>query len=202
MHLAQKVGPYALMLTAAITLAACAQQKEPAQKLIAHIDSSVAAASAEAAKYVPDQLQDVQTRLSSLKASYDKHDYEAVVTAAPPVLSAAQGLATAAAARKDNLLKAQGDRWTSLSRSLPSELTSLQNRLDVLSKPASKKMAAGMDLNLARSSLGEAASLWSKAQGAFASGNMDDAVNAAQDVKAKVDALAVSLKLDLPAAAA
>jgi hypothetical protein len=45
----------------------------------------------------------------------------------------------------------------------------------------------------------EAASLWSKAQAAFASGNMDEAVRTAQDVKAKVDAVAASLKLDLAA---
>lgn len=202
MHLAQRVGPYALILAAAIILAACARQKEPAQSLIAHIDSSVTAASAEAAKYVPEQLGDLQSRLIALKASYDRQNYEAVMTAGPAVLSAAQGLATAAAAKKDEILKAQGDRWTSLSGSVPAALTSIENRIELLSKPSGKKMAAGIDLTRARNRLDEAASLWSKAQGAFASGNMDEAVNAAQDVKTKIDSLAAFLKIDLPAGAA
>ena len=47
----------------------------------------------------------------------------------------------------------------------------------------------------------DANSLWSKAQGAFGNGNLDEAVSAAKDAKAKLEALAGTLKLDLPAAA-
>jgi hypothetical protein len=202
MHLVQRVGRYALISMAAIILAACAGQKEPAQKLINDIESTVTAASAEAAKYVPDQLADVQSKLGALKASFDKQDYAAVVMAAPAVLSAAQGLATAAAAKKDEVLKALNDQWTSLSGSLPGAVTAIQSRIDLLGKKSSKKMAAGIDLAAAKSGLSDATSLWSKAQAAFASGNMDEAVNTAKDVKAKIDALAASLKLDLPAPAA
>jgi hypothetical protein len=187
---------------AAIILAACAGQKEPAQKLLADIESTVTAASTEAAKYVPDQLADVQSKLGALKASFDKQDYPAVVMAGPAVLSAAQGLATAAAAKKDEVLKALNDQWTSLSGSLPGAVTAIQNRIDLLSKKSSKKMAAGIDLAAAKSGLSDTSSLWSKAQAAFASGNLDEAVNTAKDVKAKVDALAASLKLDLAAPAA
>ena len=202
MHLLQRVSRYALISMAAILLAACAGQKQPAQKLINDIDSTVAAASTEAAKYVPEQLADVQSKLGALKASYDKQDYAAVVMAAPAVLSAAQGLATAAAAKKDEVLKALNDQWTSLSGSLPGAVTAIQSRIDLLSKKSSKQMAAGIDLDAAKSGLNDATSLWSKAQAAFASGNMDEAVNTAKDVKAKVDAVAGSLKLDLPSTGA
>ena len=63
-------------------------------------------------------------------------------------------------------------------------------------------MAAGIDLAAARSGLSDASSLWSKAQAAFASGNMDEAVKTARDVKSRVDALARSLKLDVASPAA
>jgi hypothetical protein len=202
MQLIQRVSRYAAISVAAIILAACAGQKEPAQKLISDVEATVAAASSEAAKYVPDQLADVQGKLDGLKATFDKKDYAGVVTAGPAVLTAAQGLATAAAAKKDEVLKALNDQWTGLAAELPADVTAIQGRIDLLSKKSSKKMAAGIDLAAAKTGLTDATSLWSKAQAAFAAGNLDEAVNTAKDVKAKIGALAATLKLDLPAPAA
>jgi hypothetical protein len=201
MHFIQRAGQCGLIF-AAIILAACAGQKEPAQKLIDDIESTVAAAAPEAAKYVPGQLADVQSQLDTLKASFDKKDYASVVTGAPAVLGAAQGLATAAAAKKDEVLKALNDKWTRLAAALPENLTAIQNRIDLLGKKANRKMAAGIDLDAAKAGLSDAAALWSRAQGAFASGNLDEAVSTASGVRAKIDALATSLKLDLAAMAA
>jgi len=202
MQLVQRIGRFCLISMVAITLAACAGQKEPAKKLISDIEAVVTAASTEAAKYVPDQLAEVQANLGTLKASFDKQDYAAVVTAGPGVLSAAQGLATAAAAKKDEILKGLNDQWTGLAASVPAEVTAIQNRIDSLSKKSNKKLAAGIDLAVAKSGLSEASSLWSKAQAAFAAGNMEEAVQTASDVKTKVDALAATLKMDPTALAA
>jgi hypothetical protein len=196
-----RVSRYALVTMAVITLAACAGQKGPAQKLIGDIDATVTAASTEAAKYVPEQLADVQGKLSALKASFDKNDYAAVVTGGPAVLDAAQTLATAAAAKKDEILKALNDEWAALAGSLPGNVTAIQSRIDLLSKKSGKKPAAGIDLNAAKAGLSDAMSLWSKAQAAFASGNLDEAVNTAKAVKTKTDALAASLKLGLSGSA-
>src|SRR5271156_4105706 len=133
MQFFQKIRRYAAISTVAIILAACASQKEPAQKLIGDIDATVAAASTEAAKYVPEQLADVQAKLAGVKESFDKQDYAAVVTAGPAVLTAAQGLATAAAAKKDEALKALNDVWSGLAGSLPGDVTAIQTRIDELS---------------------------------------------------------------------
>jgi hypothetical protein len=201
MQLIQRVSRYSLISMAAVILAACAGQKEPAQKLIFEVESTVTAASTEAAKYVPDQLADVQSKLDGLKASFAKQDFAAVVTGAPAVLSAAQGLATAAAAKKDQILKALNDEWTVLAGSLPGDVTAIQNRIDLLSKKSSKKLAAGIDLDAAKAGLTDATSLWSKAQAAFAAGTLEEAVNTAKTVKTKIDALAATLKVNLPASA-
>lgn len=200
MQMFQRVSRFAAISTATLMLAACAGQKEPAQKLISDVESVVTAASSEAAKYIPDQLADVQSRLGALKASFAKQDYAAVVTSAPAVLSAAQELATAAAAKKDEVLKSLNDSWSALAATVPAEVTAVQNRIDELGKKPSKKMAAGLDLNAAKGAAGDATALWSKAQAAFAAGNLDEAVSTAKDVKARVEAIAASLKLDLPAA--
>jgi hypothetical protein len=197
-----RVGRLAFVSLAAIALAACAGQKEPAQKLLADIEATVTAASTEAAKYVPDQLMEVQTQYGQLKASFDKQDYAAVISGAPAVFAQAQTLATAAAAKKDEVLKALNDRWMGLAGTVPEYATAVQNRIDVLRKKSSKKPAAGMDLDAAKSSLDQATSLWSKAQAAFAGGNMEEAVSTAQDVKSRVEAVAATLKLELAAPAA
>jgi hypothetical protein len=186
---------YVLISLAAVMLAACAGQKEPAQKLLGDIEAAVNAASADAAKYVPDQLNDVQTKLDDLKAAFNRQDYKAVVTGAPPLLSEAQGLASAAAAKKADVMKGLNDAWSSLSGAVPGYENAIQSRIDLLSQKKNRKMAAGIDLAAAKSSLSDATSLWSKAQGAFGNGNMDEAVATAKDVKAKLDSLASSLKM-------
>jgi hypothetical protein len=194
-----RVGRFVFFGVLAITVAACAGRKVPAQKLLADIEATVTAASTEAAKYVPDQLMDVQAKYAELKASFDKQDYAAVIGGAPPVFAAAQTLATAAAAKKDQVLKALNDQWMALAGTVPEYTTAVQNRIDVLRKKSSKKVAAGLDLDAAKLSLDQATSLWSKAQAAFAGGNMDEAVRTAQDVKSRVEAVAATLKLELTA---
>jgi hypothetical protein len=199
MEPSNRIASFGVVSLMALILAACAGQKEPAEKLIAETEATVTAASPEAAKYIPDQLMDVQTQLGALKASFGKQDYAAVVTGAPAVLTAAQSLATAAAAKKDEVLKALNDKWTALAGSVPGDMTAIQNRIDALSKKGNKKAAAAVDVEGAKSALIDAMSLWSKAQAAFAGGNLDEAVSTAQNVKSKVEAVAATLKLDLAA---
>jgi hypothetical protein len=198
----KRVRQYALIFLAGAMLAACTNQREPAQKMINDIEAAVNAASADAAKYVPDQLISLQTKLGDLKASFARGDYKYVVQAAPAVLSEAQGLASAVAAKKAEVAKVLNDQWTSLSSAVPGYVTAIQNRIDLLSKKSNRKLAKGIDLDAAKSALSDATSLWSKAQGAFGNGNMDEAVTAAKEVKTKLADLAMSLKMDLGASAA
>jgi hypothetical protein len=198
----KRVRQYALIFLAGAMLAACANQREPAQKMINDIEAAVNAASADASKYVPDQLIGLQTKLGDLKASFARGDYKYVVQAAPAVLSEAQGLASAVAAKKAEVAKELNDQWTSLSSAVPGYVTAIQNRIDLLGKKSNRKLAKGIDLDAAKSALSDATSLWSKAQGAFGNGNMDEAVTAAKEVKTKLADLAMSLKLDLGASAA
>ena len=181
----------------ALALWACAGQKQPAEKLLLDTDATIIAASAEAARYVPQQLADVQRQYADLKAAFDKQDYAAVVATGPAVLGAAQTLATAAAARKDEVLKALNDDWTGLAAVVPNDVLALQARIEQLSRKSNKKLATGIDVDGARLSLSEAMSLWSKATAAFAAGNLDEAVSTAKAVKAKLDPLAAALKITL-----
>ncbi|MGO8856257.1 MAG: hypothetical protein ACLQO1_11165 [Steroidobacteraceae bacterium] len=187
---------------AVIVLAGCASQMEPAQRSISDIEAIVSSASSEAAKYVPDQLTDVQRKLGELKTTFDNKDYAAVVAGAPAVMSAAQSLAGAAAAKKDELTKALNEQWSDLAAVLPGSMTAIQSRIDLLGKKSSKNLTAGIDLDAASASLSSAASLWSKAQAAFATGNLTEAVTTAKTVSSNLEGLASTLKMDLAAPAA
>lgn len=188
----------AYIALAAMLLCACTRQLEPAQKAISDIDAVLSANAEQAARYVPEQLGAVRGDLDALKASFGRRDYAAVLAGAPAVMSAAHALAGAATVKKGELAKALNDQWAVMAAALPDAMTAIQNRIDQLAKKAGKKDAAGIDLDEARSSLSGAVSLWSKAQAAFATGNMSEAVASAKTLGANLQALAASLKLQLP----
>jgi PBP1b-binding outer membrane lipoprotein LpoB len=200
-----KVYRYAAMSVTTLILAGCSNQtnqKEPAQKLITAIESTLAASATDESKYAADKLFDVQYRLGRLKFYFDNHEYEAVVAVGPEVLKLAQGLVPLAAAERSRIYRELNEQWTGLAASLPGEVAAIHARMDLLSQKANAKQAQGLDLEAAKTGAGEANALWTKAQAAFAAGTLGEAVSVAKDAQEKVAEVAASLKLELPKAAA
>jgi hypothetical protein len=193
---------YAWIVFAALQFAACASQMEPAQRSISDIEAALAAAASDAASYVPDQLTDVRRELGDLKTAFDRQDYAAVLKGAPVVMSRAQALASEAKAKKAELTQALGEEWSGLAARLPGYMTTIQSRIEFLAKKSSRKMAAGIDLDAARGSLSEDSSVWSKAQAAFAAGNLGEAVTTAKGLETSLEGLASTLRIELKAPAA
>jgi hypothetical protein len=193
---------YAWIAFAALLLTACASQMEPAQRSISDIEAALSTAASDAAKYVPDQLTDVRRELGDLKATFDRQDYAAVLKAAPAVMEQAQGLASQAKAKKAELTQALSEEWSGLAARLPGYMTTIQSRIEYLTKKSSRKMAAGIDLDAARGSLSEDSSVWSKAQAAFATGNLGEAVTTAKSLASSLEGLASTLKIELKGPAA
>ena len=182
------------LVLAAFAIAGCANKMAPAQKAIADIEAAVAAAGEDATKYIPDQVQAVNDQVANLKAMFDKKDYKGVLAAAPAVLTQAQGLTSAAAAKKTEMMDAYAGEWSTLSSSVPEAVAAIQSRVDVLSK--SKKLPAGMDaatLDSVKTSLAEANTMWGQATEAQAAGDLEQAVTLAQQVKTRTDELLTTL---------
>ncbi|MGO9995560.1 MAG: hypothetical protein ACLPTF_24030 [Steroidobacteraceae bacterium] len=192
----QRIARFLTLCSLAILFVACANQMEPAKNALDNINSTLNAVSADAQKYVPDQFTQAQSKVAELTASFEKKDYAAVVAGAPAVLAEVNGLAGAAAAKKDEILKALGNEWRGLAASVPQSLSAVQTRIDALSK--TKHVPKDIDLGVAKSGLADATSAWDKAQTAFKSGNAADAVTAAKDANGKLASAAAALKLNLP----
>jgi len=191
----QRIAGFLTLCSIAMLFVACANQMEPAKNALDNINSTLNSESADAQKYVPDQFADAQTKLAGLSASFEKKDYAAVVAGAPAVLAEVKGLSGAAAAKKDEMEKALGNEWRSLSAAVPQSLGAVQTRIDALSK--TKHVPKDIDLGAAKSGLADATSAWGNAQEAFKAGNPADAVTAGKDAQGKVASAAAALKLNL-----
>lgn len=120
-----------------------------------------------------------------------------MIARGPALLAEAQGLAGAAAAKKADRTKSLNDQWNALASTVPEDMTAIQSRIDVLGQRKNRKLAKDIDLDAAKSGAQDASSQWSKAQGAFANGNLEEAVSAGTDAKSKLETTAATLKLDL-----
>jgi hypothetical protein len=189
------------MAFAALMLAGCANQMEPAQKAIADIEAAITAAGPDASQYIPNELQAVTSQLADLKAKFDKKDYKGVLAAAPALLTQAQGLAGAAASARQAAeaartaeLETLNAEWTTLSGTLPAAVAAIESRVTILSK--SKKLPANLDaatFESVQAGLADSKALWDQATAAQASGNIEGAVTAARQVKEKTDAALAAL---------
>jgi len=177
------------VLLICLIVAACASQKEPAQALLDEIRLTLAGTAADAAKYVPVRLHTLQDELDELQRTFDHGDYAAVVSRGPAVLAAAGDLFGAASAAKGDRNRALAGEWSTLAETLPNRMSALTTRIDVLAKRSKGKSAADKDLEARQAALRDVYSLWSKARSAFASRNLDEAVQTAEAVKAKIEAL-------------
>ena len=198
MKLKSMFAGFLSLVMAAVLLAGCANQMEPAKKAIADIEAAVGAAGPDAAQYIPDQLQAVTSQITDLKMKFDQKDYKAVIAAAPALLTQAQGLAAAAGTAKQAAeaaaLEALNAEWGTLSTDLPQQLAAVTSRIAMLSK--SKKLPAGLDaatFEAAKSGTSEAATLWEQATGAQAAGNVEQAVTTGRQVKDKLNAAMAGL---------
>jgi hypothetical protein len=192
----QRITGFLTLCSVAILLVACADPMAPAKNALDNINTTLNSVSADAQKYVPDQFTQAQSKVADLTASFEKKNYAAVVAGAPAVLAEVNGLAGAVAAKKDEIVKALGTEWRSLSASVPQSLTAVQTRIDGLSK--TKHVPKDVDLGAAKSGLADATSSWDKAQEAFKAGNPADAVTAGKDAQGKLASAAAALKLNLP----
>ena len=175
---------------AATTLIAtgCAQQKAPATKALAAIESSLAEVRDDAAKYAPDGLKGVESQIARLKESLDKKEYDNVLAGTPQLDKAVASLKDAVAAGKKHAaaaLAAAKTEWASLNTEVPKMVENIQTRVDDLSKKKIRFRVSKEELESAKSGLEWMKSEWAEATAASSSGKQIVAAEKARAVKAK-----------------
>jgi hypothetical protein len=174
-----------------VALVACSQ-KGPAEAALNAAQTAVDAVKGDAAKYVPDQAKTLVAAMTDAKAAFDKGDYKAALDAATPIPAKAKDVATAVAAKKDELTKT----FTALTASLPATVEQIKAKVGELA--AMKKLPKDMDkakVEAAKTGIEAAQKTWADAQDAFKAGDLMGAVAKGNEVKGKADELLAALNL-------
>lgn len=187
-----------IWMMALVLLSACASDKAPAEQALKSAEAAVAAVTAQAGKWLPDQTRALEASLASLKDKFAKGDYKAVLAEAPAVAGRAKEVAAAAAAKQAELTAT----WETLSANLPQMVAAVKSRVDILSQ--AKKLPATVSkekLEAAKAGLADATKGWEDANAAFKGGNVADAVAKADAVKKRAVEALEALGMPVPPAA-
>src|SRR5262249_29122933 len=130
---------YLLVTLLTVLLIACSRDKEPADAAIKQAAQAVEQIRADASRYAPDQLKQLEGSLKAAQDSFAKKEYTAALAAAAPLAGKAQEVAKAAADKKAELTKA----WDDLNAGIPELAASIKGRIDGLAH--AKKLPSGLD---------------------------------------------------------
>lgn len=174
-----------LCAAALLAAAGCGGQRGPATEAVTTAEASLTAIRDEAARYLPTQLQDVESTLSSLKGSLARRDYEAVLAGTPDLTARVGKLQSDVAARREQIRAAEAE-WAVLSTDVPKLVDAIQERVDTLSK--ARRLPRGIDaakFESAKTGLELVKSTWTSATTVSAQGDSVDAVVIAKGAKTK-----------------
>src|SRR5450756_1531851 len=107
---------------AAMLVAACASDKDPAQQAVGSISEKLGAIHESAAKYAPDTLQAVDAQVAALKGKLAQGDYKGVLADVPGVKAALSSLKQDVDAKQgaaDAELAKTKQQWRNLSAEVP-----------------------------------------------------------------------------------
>ncbi|NJO12606.1 MAG: hypothetical protein HC872_03130 [Gammaproteobacteria bacterium] len=186
-----------VLLLAALLLAACGGQKEPAQKAIDNAERAIAAIRDDAARYMPDDLKDLESSLAGMKDNFAKEKYPAVLTAGRSLNTRIAAVTSAVAAERaeNQAMNEQAtEQWNAISQEVPEMVEKVNARLASLEK--SRKLPKDVDqatLDQMKATAETMTQNWQQALGAFSNGNMQEAVDMAQMARDKATTVMTTL---------
>jgi len=182
----------AAVTVVSVALLAGACNKGPAEAALNAADQALAAAKPQIERYVPEELGSLTSAAQAARSELEKGNYTEALKAAQALPAKIQAALATATAKKDQLVVV----WNDLSGSLPGLVQAITGKVTGLA--AAKALPKGMTRDMlatAQTDLGSVTRAWTEATAAFQDGDIPKALETAQDVKAKADALAGMLGL-------
>jgi hypothetical protein len=174
----------------ALSVACTDAAKAPAEAAMAAAGSAVESLQGEAAKYAPDAVKAAQASFASAKELVAKQDYTGALAAAGDVSSRVKVALAAAAAKKDELVKASAG----IAAGVQQTLADLKAKVAALM--SAKKLPAGVDKAvLAKANEGVAAieSGWQKLSEQVKTGDYTGAIAKGKELKTQAEDILTSL---------
>lgn len=183
----------AVLLAAAALAAGC--NEGPAEAALKIAEEELAAARPELARHVPRELERLEAAIRDARAEVGKGHYTDALRAAQGLPARIAAASATAEVKKEELSRA----WAALARALDPAIEALVARMAEAAAP--DRLPKGMPpdgLAAAQAELGAIRVEWARAGEAFRSGDVPEALRAAQDVKVRVEALSAAAGLARP----
>jgi len=178
---------------AALLIAACSSQRDPAEQAIAKIDNTMAAIHDSAAKYAPETLPGVEAQVAAIKQTFAKGDYEGVLAQAPAVNTAVSNLRSDANAKQSAADAEQAkvkQQWRTLTYEVPKLVAGLHTQVDTLSSGHGlPRGVTKASFATAKDGVASLDAMWTDANNTVSTGDYAGAVTKGQAVKDKATEL-------------
>jgi hypothetical protein len=188
---------------ASVVILACSPMKEPAEAALADANSALQKVAPDGLKYAPTEYATVNEQVATMKAAFDKQDYQTVLNMVSRLAPNLKLLAGTIANKKSEAVIALKEQWARMSRDVPKSISAVETRIGELNK--SRKLPKGVSKDAlagAGAAVDAAKQSWSESQSARTSGKVEDAVTKGKAAEAALSELMVSLGVDRPGAAA
>jgi len=171
-----------------LAMAACANQKDPAQQALTDLDAALAKVAEAGEKYMPEEYAEVQSQIAGLKTSFDGGDYGAVVAGAPQAAAAIRKLQADSIIAKADYAKQMNAEWVQMAETLPAAIASVDNQI---SRMSAGRLPKGMDRDTFKQTVAtfdESKKAWTAAAEAGNAGKYEEAVMQGRQAKQVLEA--------------
>ena len=184
-----------LVVLGALAIYGCGGGKTAADAAIATAETAFNATKEKAMQIAPDQAKSVEDAISAAKASVEKGDYAAALTAAKDLPGQVKSMVDSLGA-KESALHAQLDAM----KDLPAQVGAFKSQVEKFS--AMKHLPKGMNaasLQSAKDGLAQVTAAWGEIKSAMDSGNLAEAASKLEPLKKLLAAAMSAIGMPVPA---
>lgn len=187
-----KRSALALIAAAAVGLAGCASQKEPAEQALAAIEKTLETSGAQVQKYLPERYQEIESRVKALRDSLAQEKYGDVVSGAREVTDLLRKAVADSAIRRAQVRVEMEAEWAELGKTMPAMIQAMDRKIAVQGgRPPAGMDQAGWKAMI--DSYDASRDAWGKAAAEISAANFEATVLAGREAKEKIAAMMETL---------